>query len=32
MVQKGGLCPRCNKLLTLADQVTFAAIQKYMEA
>ena len=29
---RGLLCPRCNKLLTLADQVTFAAIQSYMEA
>lgn len=27
---RGLLCPRCNKLLTLADQVTFAAIQDYM--
>ena len=28
---RGLLCPRCNKLLTLADQVTFTAIQDYME-
>lgn len=27
---RGLLCPRCNKLLTLADQVTFTAIENYL--
>ena len=29
---RGLLCSRCNKLLTLADQVTLAAMERYLEA